>query len=81
MIKCFLSILGLFLFVFSLKGCAHSNIAYEKVNIPIRCDIEMPIKPDLEGETFLPNKIKNLLIYAEALEYALNFCIKGDSNE
>lgn len=59
-----------------LSGCASKNVVYEKVYIPTKCDIEMPTKPDLTNETFIPNKIKNMLIYTESLESALRFCIK-----
>lgn len=62
-----------------LSGCA-SNVVYERVNIPTKCDIDMPSRPDFTNQTFIPTMLKDLLIYTEALESALKFCITNETN-
>lgn len=77
----FLSALALYalvfvICVFFIQGCAYKT-QYERVNVPVKCDIDKPIKPNLDSN-FLPENIKNLLIYTESLESALNHCVGGN---
>lgn len=66
--KCFF----LTICVFFLSGCfGDKNVVY----IPQRCDITFPAYP-LPQNNAVEN-LKNLAIYTEKLECALDFCING----
>lgn len=45
------------------------------VHIPVKCDIEKPKRPTKVASEF--QNIKNIFIYTESLESALDFCING----
>lgn len=45
------------------------------VHIPVKCDIEKPKRPTKVASEF--QNIKNILIYTESLESALDFCVNG----
>lgn len=53
-----------------LEGCSYP--VYEKVYIPIRCEIPLRERPQKSED--LVESIKNLLGYTELLEKDLSFC-------
>lgn len=68
-------LIGIFLLL-AISGCAASE---QVVYIPIKCNIEAPKKPIKAQNTF--ENIQNILIYTEALELALDFCINGNISQ
>lgn len=62
----------LLFFSFILIGCATKT---KIVNVPQRCDVIFPAYP-LPKNNAVEN-LKNLAIYTEQLECALDFCING----
>lgn len=69
----FASIFCIF-YIVTFKGCA--KVVYKDVYVPVKCNIEMPLKPVLSGD--LLSDFANALKHSEILEKDLNFCIKGD---
>ncbi|CAK00337.1 hypothetical protein [Helicobacter acinonychis] len=68
--KLFLLALG---FCALFSGCA-KQIVYKEVKIPIRCDIERPMRPSARLESL--EYLRSLLVYVETLENDLKFCTK-----
>ncbi|MFP6052474.1 hypothetical protein ACLF9H_03435 [Helicobacter pylori] len=57
----------------SFNACA-KKIIYREVKVPVKCDIEIPIRPSAHLEVL--EYLKALLIYTETLENDLKFCTK-----
>ena len=62
-------------YILTFKGCA-KKVVYKDVYVPIKCNVEMPLKPVLSGN--LINDFASALKHSEMLEKDLNFCIKGE---
>lgn len=67
-----MKVLLIFITAFLLSACMPKE---RIVHIPIKCDIEKPKRPTKVASEF--QNIKNILIYTESLESALDFCING----
>lgn len=49
---------------------------YEPVYVPTKCEIKMPERPkQIRGNAY---NVKQVIEYAEKLEYNLKFCINGE---
>ncbi|MFP6061182.1 hypothetical protein ACLF9K_03425 [Helicobacter pylori] len=55
------------------NACA-KKVIYHEVKVPIKCDVEMPIRPSAHLEAL--EYLRALLIYTETLENDLKFCAK-----
>ncbi|RXJ80807.1 hypothetical protein CRU86_00070 [Aliarcobacter skirrowii] len=74
------TMLMLFIFVLIITGCAtkvKTEYVYKKVNIPVKCNVELPKKPLNDG-SFETHKQK--MIYYITVEDLLMKC-KGVENE
>lgn len=73
-------LLSLVLSSMLLCGCVVPSTSYQQNLIPIRCEVQIPLAPDLlrdkSLQTLKENYVK-ILIYAEELEKTLLFCVKG----
>ncbi|AFI03863.1 hypothetical protein [Helicobacter cetorum] len=58
-----------------MSGCA-KRVVYQKVLVPTKCNISLPLRPSKELDTL--EYLKALLVYTEVLENDLKFC---NSNE
>lgn len=67
-----MKILLIFIAAFLLSACAPKE---RIIHIPVKCDIEKPKRPTKVASEF--QNIKNILIYTESLESALDFCVNG----
>lgn len=67
------SVIFAIVFISTFNGC--TKVVYKDVYVPIKCDIEMPLKPILSGN--LINDFTNALKHSEILEKDLKFCVKG----
>lgn len=67
-----MKILLIFIAAFLLSACVPKE---RIVHIPVKCDIEKPKRPTKVASEF--QNIKNILIYTESLESALDFCVNG----
>ena len=93
----YITALFLIIPILILSGCSTRDvIVTQKVEIPVRCQIEFPIKRDYgsfrgnrtnddgtptnEYLQFIKRKLENNKQYILELEYSLRFCITGDSN-
>ncbi|MFB1283840.1 hypothetical protein ACEWX5_03695 [Helicobacter pylori] len=65
-----------FCFSVCFNGCA-KKVIYHEVKVPIKCDVEMPIRPSAHLETL--EYLRALLIYTETLENDLKFCTKNNN--
>ncbi len=68
--------LALFLFGCSAKEQALYRQSIKEVYIPVRCSIEMPVRPKQTGSTVKDNI--NIISYTKEVEQALKACIKGE---
>ncbi|MGL2640709.1 hypothetical protein ACQJ6H_02280 [Helicobacter pylori] len=59
----------------SFNACA-KKIIYKEVKVPIKCDIQLPSRPNEHLEAL--EYLKALLIYTETLENDLKFCTKNN---
>ncbi|WQW76522.1 hypothetical protein KVK54_07435 [Helicobacter pylori] len=59
----------------SFNACA-KRIIYQEVKVPIKCDIQLPSRPNEHLEAL--EYLKALLIYTETLENDLKFCTKNN---
>lgn len=60
-------------------GCAPYSVPkvqIKEVYIPSKCEIDMPQKPSKSAE--ISKTMRDLMIYIEEMENALNFCVKGE---
>ncbi len=64
-----------FVFSVSFNACA-KKIIYKEVKVPIKCDIQLPWRPNEHLEAL--EYLKALLIYTETLENDLKFCTKNN---
>ncbi|GAA7396638.1 hypothetical protein ID0642_14850 [Helicobacter pylori] len=55
----------------SFSACA-KRVIYQKVKVPIKCNIEIPTRPSEHLEAL--EYLRALLIYTETLENDLKFC-------
>lgn len=66
-------------FVMFLIGCSTPMITTQKVYIPIKCDIQMPIKQAIEPSDNFYEKARRIMraeiVYRMELEHSLKFCI------
>lgn len=61
-------------------GCAEPRVVYQKVNVPVKCDIDKPKKPMYNDPKTLGDfnvLLSMVLSYSERLEAALDFCLGG----
>ena len=75
-----LGILFFFLSLF-LFGCsAKEQVVYkqdiQEVYIPVKCKVDIPVKPAPTGDTVKDNI--NIISYSKEIEQALKACIKGE---
>jgi hypothetical protein len=61
--------------VFLFAACAVPRVEYKIVEVPVVCDVEMPVRPILSEEVVL--KVVDLLEYTALLETAFKAC-KGE---
>lgn len=66
------------LLALSLVGCAKERVVYQRVNVPVRCDLVLPKKPK-SADDF--NTHKKLMLYFLEVESIAKACTKGDSDE
>ncbi|WQS64247.1 hypothetical protein KVC41_06580 [Helicobacter pylori] len=59
----------------SFNACA-KKIIYRDVKVPVKCDIQLPSRPNEHLEAL--EYLKALLIYTETLENDLKFCTKSN---
>ncbi|WQT20826.1 hypothetical protein E5A86_01000 [Helicobacter pylori] len=59
----------------SFSACA-KKVIYREVKVPIKCDIEIPIRPSEHLESL--EYLRALLVYTETLENDLKFCTKNN---
>ncbi|WRC46616.1 hypothetical protein E5L14_03490 [Helicobacter pylori] len=59
----------------SFNACA-KKIIFREVKVPIKCDIQLPSRPNEHLEAL--EYLKALLIYTETLENDLKFCTKNN---
>ncbi|WP_187898175.1 hypothetical protein [Helicobacter pylori] len=59
----------------SFNACA-KKIIYREVKVPIKCNIQLPLRPNEHLEAL--EYLKALLIYTETLENDLKFCTKNN---
>ncbi|WP_187834661.1 hypothetical protein [Helicobacter pylori] len=57
------------------SACA-KKVIYHEVKVPIKCDIQLPSRPNEHLEAL--EYLKALLIYTETLENDLKFCTKNN---
>lgn len=66
-----------------LSGCAKpetiTKTIYKDVYIPVRCEIEMPVKPKFNRLD--PASAKELAMYYQQIEALLKGCVKVYGNE
>lgn len=68
--------LSLFLFGCSAKEQVVYKQDIKEVYIPVKCNIDMPVKPAPAGDTVKDNI--NIIAYSKEVEQALKACIKGE---
>lgn len=64
-----------FIVGYILFGCSPKTVVeYKPVNVPVKCEIDLPTKPVYTGDVVKDNI--SITKYAEEVENALQFCIK-----
>jgi hypothetical protein len=75
------SLTGRFITLFAIFCCACAPIVkteYITVAVPVRCEIELPLRPVKDNDTVLA--VIDLIAYTRKLEVVLQACI-GENNE